>query len=137
MTPTIRKELENCRLRCRDGGSIDFSAPLLIIKCNFPPFEGLSPTAWFYKLRLVLEWGKPQHSPRSFEDKRRIVWCKPHSRPGEVSSPSGQTSFGFSTSYKSCSWGEPPPREWNKLGKPQHFLSQRPHFCAFLNSVIG
>ena len=26
---------------------------------------GETPTAWFYMPRLVLEWGKPRHSPRS------------------------------------------------------------------------
>ncbi len=33
-------------------------------------------------------------------------------------------------SYESCSWGKPPPREWNMLFNQEHFLSQRPHFRA-------
>ncbi len=46
-----------------------FSAPSLRLNVISPPIRGQaqpreSPTAWFYKLR------KPQHSPRSFEDKR-------------------------------------------------------------------
>ena len=43
------------------------ASPLLVRVLPIPP------TAWFYKLRLVLERGEPQHSPRSFEGKRGQV----------------------------------------------------------------